>query len=120
MTNVFDKRNTKQRQELMALKLKDLENASSWYVWSIYRDSVSIHVEKIHTLLNDFDDKLDEKEPVVSKSNLICWEVETCERRQTLLFCVDSMLSVTNEVMKKQPSRYVTGWEECFAKLELR
>ena len=85
MTTVFDKRKTKQSQELTELKPKDLENASSWYVWSIYWDSIPIQVEKLHTSLNDFDDKLDEKEAVVSKSNLICWVVENRERRQTFM-----------------------------------
>ena len=71
MTNVFEERNKKQNQELMELKPKDLENASDWFMWSLYWDSVPIHVKKLHTLVKDLDDKLDEKEAVVSKSNLI-------------------------------------------------
>ena len=97
MTNVFEERNTKQSQQLMELRPKDLENASDWYAWSLYWDSVPIHVEKLHTLVKDLDDKLDEEEAVVSKSNLIDRVVEYRERRQALLFCVDFMLSLTNK-----------------------
>ena len=66
----------------------------------------------------DLDDKLDEKEAVVSKSKLVDWVIGYRERRQTLLFCVDFMLNLTNEEMQKQLSRSVTEWEESFAKLE--
>ena len=45
MTNVFEERNTKQNRQLMELKPKDLENASDWYVWGPYWDSVPIHVK---------------------------------------------------------------------------
>ena len=70
MTNVFEERNTKQCQTLMELRPKDLENASDWYAWSLYWDIVPLHVKKLHTLIKDLDDKLDEKD-VVSKCNLI-------------------------------------------------
>ena len=45
MTNVFEERNTKQDRKLTELKPKDLENASDWYVWGPYWDSVPIHVK---------------------------------------------------------------------------
>ena len=118
MTNVFEERNTKPSQTLIELRPKNLENASDWYAWSLYWDSVPLHVKEHHTLVKDLDDKLDEKEAVVSKSNLIDWVIEYCDRRQALLFCVDFMLSLTNEETQRQLSRSVTEWGECSAKLE--
>ena len=103
----------------MQLKSIDLQNASVWYAWSLYWDIVPLHVKKLHTLVKDLDDKLDEKEASVSERNLIDLVVEYRERRQALLFCVDFLLSLTNEEMQRQLSRSVTEWEECFAKLEL-
>ena len=118
MTNVFERRNTKQSQQLMEIRPKELENVSDWYAWSLYWNTVPLHVEKIHTLVKDLDDKLDEERAVVSKRNLIDWVNEYRERRQALLFCVDFMLSLTNEEAQRQLSRSVTEWDECFAKLE--
>ena len=118
MTNVFEGRNTKQSQQLMEIRPKELENVSDWYAWSLYWNTVPLHVEKIHTLVKDLDDKLDEERAVVSKRNLIDWVIEYRERRQALLFCVDFMLSLTNEETQRQLSRSVTEWDECFAKLE--
>ena len=118
MTNVFEGRNTKQSQQLMEIRPKELENVSDWYAWSLYWNTVPLHVEKIHTLVKDLDDKLDEERAVVSKRNLIDWVIEYLERRQALLFCVDFMLSLTNEETQRQLSRSVTEWDECFAKLE--
>ena len=118
MTNVFEGRNTKQSQQLMEIRPKELENVSDWYAWSLYWNTVPLHVEKIHTLVKDLDDKLDEETAVVSKRNLIDWVIEYRERRQALLFCVDFMLSLTNEETQRQLSRSVTEWDECFAKLE--
>ena len=88
ITNVFEGRNTKENQTLMELKPKDLENASDLYAWSLYWDIVPLHVKKLHMLVKDLDDKLDEKEAVVSKCNLIDRVIEYRERRQALLFCV--------------------------------
>ena len=118
MTNVFEGRNTKQSQQLMEIRPKELENVSDWYAWSLYWNTVPLHVEKIHTLVKDLDDKLDEERSVVSKGNLIDWVFEYRERRQALLFCVDFMLSLTNEETQRRLSRSVTEWDECFAKLE--
>ena len=118
MTNVFEGRNTKQSQQLMEIRPKELENVSDWYAWSLYWNTVPLHVEKIHTLVKDLDDKLDEEGAVVSKSKLIDRVIEYRERRQALLFCVDFMLSLTNEETQRQLSRSVTEWDECFAKLE--
>ena len=118
MTNVFEGRNTKQSQQLMEIRPKELENVSDWYAWSLYWNTVPLHVEKIHTLVKDLDDKLDEERAVVSKRNLIDWVIEYRERRQALLFCVDFMLSLTNEETQRQLSRKVTEWDEFFAKLE--
>ena len=118
MTNVFEERNTKQSQQLMEIRPKELENVSDWYAWSLYWNTVPLHVEKIHTLVKDLDDKLDEEGAVVSKRNLIDWVIEYRERRQALLFCVDFMLSLTNEETQRQLSRSVTEWDEFFAKLE--
>ena len=118
MTNVFEGRNTKQSQQLMEIRPKELENASGWYAWCLYWDIVPLHVKKLHTLVKDLDDKLDEEGAVVSKSKLIDRVIEYCERRQALLFCVDFMLSLTNEETQRQLSRSVTEWDECFAKLE--
>ena len=118
MTKVFEERNTKQSQTLMELTPKDLVNASDWYAWSLYWDIVPLHVKKLHTLVKDLDDKLDEEGAVVSKSKLIDRVIEYRERRQALLFCVDFMLSLTNEETQRQLSRCVTEWDECFAKLE--
>ena len=118
MAIVFEERNTKQSQQLMEIRPKELENVSYWYAWSLYWNTVPLHVEKIHTLVKDLDDKLDEETAVVSKRNLIDWVIEYRERRQALLFCVDFMLSLTNEETQRQLSRSVTEWDECFAKLE--
>ena len=118
MTNVFEERNTKQSQTLMEIRPKDLENASDWYAWSLYWDIVPLHVTKLHTLIKDLDDKLDEKKAVVAKCNLIDRVIEYRERRQALLFCVDFMSSLTKEETQRQLSRSVAEWEECFAKLE--
>ena len=118
MTNVFEGRNTKQTQQLMEIRPKELENASDWYAWCLYWDIVPLHVKKLHTLVKDLDDKLDEEGAVVSKSKLIDRVIEYRERRQALLFCVDFMLSLTNEETQRQLSRSVTEWDECFAKLE--
>ena len=102
MTNVFEERNTKQNQTLMELRPKDLKHASHWYVWSLYWDSVPIHVKKLNAFVKDLDDKLDETEAVVSKSNLNDWVIEYRDRKQALLFCVDSMLSLANEEAQRQ------------------
>ena len=118
MTNVFERRNTKQSQQLMEIRPKELENVSDWYAWSLYWNTVPLHVEKIQTLVKDLDDKLDEEGAVVSKSKLIDRVIEYRERRQALLFCVDFMLSLTNEETQRQLSRSVTEWDEFFAKLE--
>ena len=118
MAIVFEGRNTKQSQQLMELRPKDLENASDWYAWCLYWDIVPLHVKKLHTLVKDLDDKLDEEGAVVSKSKLIDRVTEYRERRQALLFCVDFMLSLTNEETQRQLSRSVTEWDEFFAKLE--
>ena len=118
MTNVFEERNTKQSQQLMEIRPKELENVSDWYAWSLYWNIVPLHVKKLHTLVKDLDDKLDEEGAVVSKSKLIDRVIEYRERRQALLFCVDFMLSLTNEETQRQLSRSVTEWDECFAKLE--
>ena len=119
MTKVFEERNTKQSQQLMEIRPKELENVSDWYAWSLYWNIVPLHVEKLHTLVKDLDDKLDEKEAIVSRSNLIDWVIEYRDRRQALLFCVDFMLGLTNEETQRQLSRSVTEWEECFVKMEL-
>ena len=118
MATVFEEKNTKQSQQLMEIRPKELANVSDWYAWSLYWDIVPLHVEKIHTLVKDLDDKLDEERAVVSKRNLIDWVIEYRVRRQALLFCVDFMLSLTNEETQRRLSRSVTEWDECFAKLE--
>ena len=118
MATVFEERNTKQSQQLMEIRPKELENVSDWYAWSLYWDIVPLHVKKLHTLVKDLDDKLDEEGAVVSKSKLIDRVIEYRERRQALLFCVDFMLSLTNEETQRQLSRSVTEWDECFANLE--
>ena len=118
MANVFEERNTKQSQQLMELRPKDLENASDWYAWCLYWDIVPLHVKKLHTSVKDLDDKLDEEGAVVSKSNLINRVIEYRERGQALLFSVDFMLSPINEETQQQLSRSVTEWDDCFAKLE--
>ena len=73
---------------------------------------------KLHRLVKNLDDKLNEKKAVVFKSNLIDQVSEYRERRKALLFCVDFMLSHRNEETQRQLSRSVTEWEECFVKLE--
>ena len=118
MANMFEERNTKQNQTLMELKPNDLENASDWYVWSLYWNSVPLNVKTLQSFVKDLDDKLDEKEAVVSKSNLIDRVTECRERRQAWLCCLDSMLSLTKEETQRQLSRSVTDWEEFFAKME--
>ena len=118
MATVFEERNTKQSQQLIEIRPKELENVSDWYARSLYWDIVPLHVKKLHTLVKDLDDKLDEEGAVVSKSKLIDRVIEYRERRQALLFCVDFMLSLPNEETQRQLSRSVTEWDECFANLE--
>ena len=60
ITIVFEERNTTQSQTLIELRPKDLEKASDWFASSLYRDIVPLHVKKLHTLVKDLDDKLDE------------------------------------------------------------
>ena len=80
-TNVFEERNTEQKQDLIELKPKDLE---IYYAWSLYSGSVPIHVKKHHTSLKDLDDGICEKDAVVSQSNLVPWVIDYHERRQAL------------------------------------
>ena len=80
MKNVSEERKTKQSQKLMELRPKDLKNAPDWYACSLYSGVVSLHVEKFHTFVKDLDHKLDEKEAVVSKSNLIDMVIENRDR----------------------------------------
>ena len=54
--------------------------------------------------MKDLDDKLDEGDAAVSKSNWFDQIIEHRERRQALLFFVDSMLSLTNEENQRQLS----------------
>ena len=84
----------------MELKSKDLENASDWYAWSLYWNTVPLYVETLHTLVEVSDDKHDEKEAVVTKGNLIDWVIEYRDRRQALLFCVDFMLGFRKKKRK--------------------
>ena len=104
ITSVFDKRNTRPRSKLKDLSSEKLEIGSGWYVRSLYRDSVPLHVNKLHRLVIDSDDKLDEKDPGVFQSNLIDGEIDYHERRQALLFCVNFMLSRTNNETRRQVS----------------
>ena len=118
MKNVFDRRNTKQSQELMDLRSSDLENDSDWYVWRIYVDTVATQVGKLRTLIEDLDDKLDEQGAILRKGELNDWVFEYRENKQALLHNVDLMLDLTNEEKQRQLSRSVTEWEEFFVKLE--
>ena len=118
MKNVFDRRNTKQSQELMDLRSSDLENDSDWYVWRIYVDTVATQVGKLRTLIEDLDDKLDEQGAILRKGELNDWVFEYRENKQALLDNVDLMLDLTNEEKQRQLSRSVTEWEEFFVKLE--
>ena len=102
----------------MELKPNDWENNSDWYAWSLYCNVVPLNVKKLHTWVKDLDDKLDQKEAVVSKSNLIDRVIEYSERRQALLCCVGFMLSLTKVETQRQLSLSVTEWEEWCAKWE--
>ena len=118
MKNVFDRRNTKQSQELMDLRSRDLENDSDWYVWRFYVDTVATQVGKLRTLIEDLDDKLDEQGAILRKGELNDWVFEYRENKQALLHNVDLMLDLTNKEKQKQLSRSVTEWKEFFAELE--
>ena len=118
MKNVFDRRNTKQSQELMDLRSRDLENDSDWYVWRIYVDTVATQVGKLRTLIEDLDDKLDEQGAILRKEELNDWVFEYRENKQALLHNVDLMLDLTNKEKQRQLSRSVTEWKEFFAELE--
>ena len=118
MKNVFDRRNTKQSQELMDLRSRDLENDSDWYVWRFYVDTVATQVGKLRTLIEDLDDKLDEQGASLCKGELNDWVFEYRENKQAMLHNVDLMLDLTNEEKQRQLSRSVTEWEEFFVKLE--
>ena len=118
MTNVFDQRNTKQSQELMDLRSRDLENGSDWYVWHFYVDTVATQVGKLRTLIKELDDKLDEQGASLCKGKLNDWVFEYRENKQAMLHNVDLMLDVTNEEKQRQLSRSVTEWKEFFPQLE--
>ena len=118
MTNVFDRRNTKQSQELMELRSRDLENDSDWYVWRFYVDTVATQIGRLRTLIKDLDDKLDEQGASLCKGTLNEWVFEYRENKQAMLHNVDLMLNLTNEEKQRQLSRSVTEWEEIFAELE--
>ena len=118
MKNVFDRRNTKQSQELMDLRSRDLENDSDWYVWRFYVDTVATQVGKLRTLIKELDDKLDEQSDSLCKGELNDWVFEYRENKQAMLHNVDLMLNLTNEEKQRQLSRSVTEWEEFFVKLE--
>ena len=118
MTNVFDQRSTKQSQELMELRSRDLENDSDWYVWRFYVDTVAIQVGRLRTLIKDLDDKLDEQGASLCKGKLKDWVFEYRENKQALLHNVDLMLDLTNEATQRQLGRSVTEWEQFFAQLE--
>ena len=118
MKNVFDRRNTKQSQELMDLRSRDLENDSDWYVWRFYVDAVATQVGRLRTLIKELDDKLDEQGAILRKEELNDWVFEYRENKQALLDNVDLMLDLTNEEKQRQLSRSVTEWEEFFVKLE--
>ena len=118
MTNVFDQRNTKQSQELMELRSRDLENDSDWYLWRFYVDAVAIQVGRLRTLIKELDDKLDEQGAILRKEELNDWVFEYRENKQALLHNVDLMLDLTNKEKQRQLSRSVTEWKEFFAELE--
>ena len=118
MTNVFDQRNTKQSQELMELRSRDLENDSDWYVWRFYVDAVATQVGRLRTLIKELDAKLDEQGAILRKGELNDWVFEYRENKQALLHNVDLMLDLTNKEKQRQLSRSVTEWKEFFAELE--
>ena len=118
MKNVFDRRNTKQSQELMDLRSRDLENDSDWYVWRFYVDAVATQVGRLRTLIKDLDDKFDEQGASLCKGKLNDWVFEYRENKQALLHNVDLMLDLTNKEKQRQLNRSVTEWEEFFAELE--
>ena len=118
MTNVFDQRNTKQSQEMMELRSRDLENDSDWYVWRFYVDAVATQVGRLRTLIKELDDKLDEQGAILRKEELNDWVFEYRENKQALLDNVDLMLDLTNVEKQRQLSRSVTEWEEFFVKLK--
>ena len=118
MTNVFNRRNTKQSQELLDLRSRDLENDSDWYVWRFYVDTVATQVGKLRILIKELDDKLDEQGAILRKAELNDRVFEYRENKQALLHNVDLMLDLTNEEKQRQLSRTVTEWEEFFAQLE--
>ena len=118
MTNVFDQRSTKQSQELMELRSRELENDSDWYVWRFYVDAVATQVGRLRTIIKDMDEKLDEQGAILRKGELNDWVFEYRENKQALLHNVDLMLDLTNEEKQRQLSRSVTEWKEFFAELE--
>ena len=118
MKNVFDQRNTKQSQEMMELRSRDLENDSDWYVWRLYVDAVATQVGRLRTLIKELDDKLDEQGAILRKEELNDWVFEYRENKQALLHNVDLMLDLTNKEKQRQLNRSVTEWEEFFAELE--
>ena len=118
MTNVFDQRKTKQSQELLELRSKDLENDSDWYVWRYYVDIVPTLVQRIYSLVKELDDKLDEQDAILCKGKLYDLVFEYRENKQALLHNVDLMLDLTNEESQRRLSRSVTEWEQFFAKVE--
>ena len=118
MTNVFDRRNTNQSQELMDLRSRDLKNDFDWYVWRFYVDAVATQVGRLRTLIKDLDDKLDEQGASLCKGKLNDWVFEYREYKQAMLHNVDLMLDLTNEEKQRQLSRSVTEWEKIFAELE--
>ena len=118
MTNVFDQRSTKQSQELLELRSRDLKNTSDWYVWRFYLDIVPALVGRLRTLIKDLDDKLYEQGATLCKGKLNDWLFDYRENKQALLHNEDPMLDLTNEEKQRRLSRSVTEWEDFFVKLE--
>ena len=118
MTNVFDQRSTKQSQDMMELRSRELENDSDWYVWRFYVDAVATQVGRLRAIIKDMDEKLDEQGAILRKGELNDWVFEYRENKQALLHNVDLMLDLTNEEKQRQLSRSVTEWKEFFAELE--
>ena len=93
-------------------------NASDWYVWRFYLDIAPTFVQRIYSLINDLDEKLDEQEVILCKRKLNDWIFEYPENKQALLYNVDLMLDLLNEETQRRLTRSVTEWEKFFAHLQ--
>ena len=59
-------------------------------MWRYYVDIEPTHVQKVLSLVKDFDEKPHEREALVPKRNFVDWVIENNENRQALMLYVNT------------------------------